>query len=67
MPDEDPWRDIARPPASGQFNARRVSAECPWPLYWAVDASGGLLLLLRHGTVRRGQARRLPRFRGGRM
>ncbi len=63
----DPWRDIARPPASGRLNARRVSADCRWDLYWAVDATGDVLLVLSHAALPEQRARRLPALKALRM
>lgn len=67
MVSDDPWRAIERPPSqSSRINARRVTAETPWNLYWGVDSDRNVLLILQHcrEVVR---PRRLPTFRGLRL
>ena len=67
MTSDDPWSRIDRPPSgSSRINARRVAAEIPWNLYWAVDSYRNVLLILQYGGGI-ARPRRLPRFRGLRV
>ena len=67
MTSDDPWQDIASPPAqSSRINARRVAPETPWNLYWGVDSDRNVVLILQHGGGI-GRPRRLPTFGGLRV
>lgn len=59
----DPWGSLKPPTTVETLAAKRVGEELRWPLFWAVDAAGQLLLMLQYdpGIEMRGP---LPRFRG---
>ena len=44
---EDPWKSLAKPAAESTISALRVDSEHPWDFFWAKDAEGQCLLVLR--------------------
>lgn len=62
MTTPDPWSRLGRGVREGTAAALRVDPEAPWNLFWARDADGRCMLVLRH---RRESAPsvRLPRLR----
>ena len=68
MSSDHPWRAIATPSETGNFNARRIPdvGETDWGLYWAVDTHRQCLLILQCVASHR-PSHRLPTLRGLRV
>jgi hypothetical protein len=59
----DPWSTIDSNVRDGSINGRRVDANLPWDLFWALGAAKRCLLVFRHKAD--GQARtRMPKLKG---
>jgi hypothetical protein len=59
---EDAWSGLTVPSSATAVNARRVDASLPWDLFWGLDHSGRVLLMLKHSPAT-GPRQRLPRLR----
>lgn len=61
--EEDPWHPIPLPKEGSLISGRRVDANLPWNIFWAVDLERRCLLVLRHSKENQ-TAQKLPRLRG---
>jgi hypothetical protein len=62
MKTEHPWQELTVPTGPGVVNARRVDASLQRDFFWARDAQGKYLLLLRYGSDARPTGE-LPRLK----
>lgn len=60
---KDPWNTLVRPARIADVSALRFSPDGARNLFWALDADGNCLFLLRHAATD-SPRRRLPKLRG---
>lgn len=61
--DIDPWKPISPPDQTSNVSGRRVDADLPWGMFWAVDADRNCLLILQHDPGNKPD-NKLPKLRG---
>lgn len=59
----DPWSSIDANVQDGAINGRRVDANLPWGLFWALGVNQRCLLVFRHQAVSHFKTR-LPKLKG---
>lgn len=59
----DPWKPIQPPDQTANVSGRRVDANLPWALFWAVDSELNCLLMLQHDPVNQPK-NKLPKLKG---